>query len=68
MSAVVEMGDNKNPAAEATVVAVATSAGAPMDVAAFSNLATGKFYFHYNSFRPTPPFPPHSAKRHSKNT
>ena len=40
MSAI-QMGDNKNPVAAATVVAVGTGTGAPMDVAAFTNLANG---------------------------
>ena len=40
------MGDNKNapavnPVAAATVVAVDIGSGAPMDVAAFTNLANG---------------------------
>ena len=42
----IQMGDNKNapavnPVAAATVVAVDIGSGAPMDVAAFSNLANG---------------------------
>jgi hypothetical protein len=39
----IQMGDNKNPvaAAAATVVAVDIGSGAPMDVAAFTNLANG---------------------------
>ena len=41
MSAI-QMGDNKNPVAAATVVAVGTGTGAPMDVAAFTNLTNGK--------------------------
>ena len=70
----VEMGDNKNPVNAATVVAVATSQGAPMDVAAFSNLASGtsiQYYLGFFFFSPlfcstpapplTPPSPPPST-------
>ena len=70
----VEMGDNKNPVNAATVVAVATSQGAPMDVAAFSNLASGTSIQYYLGFfffsplfcsTPAPPLPPpHPHRQH----